>query len=415
MNKLFLLSLLYGRLVAQPSCDLAVVDDARVLDIAQVTAAAQALDAAGADVRVRTYTSLGSWATIDRLKDFTQAQCPSWQASDGGMKNNLVVLAVAVTDHKVGLYYGSLWKPILDSRWNRVQSEQMKPRFRDRDFTGGFAAGMKSIQGLIAAADSPITSATPVIVQPAAPTDFSGLWQVMRWSLGLVALGVATWGLFALLVGRRKKRESASASRQGAIIAQQEVVGLITNIGANLPSWEIVTTDKARVSKATTLFNGASSRYSTLKQSSSVDPDQDGLTTGQYESIRQSYEGLLNDLREADYLMTHVGDPPRASRPAFPARRTQAPTPKPAASASSVPPSSSNTNTMIFVDSERSDPGPSYHSTPSKSESGGSSSWGVDVSSSSSGGSSDWGSSSSDSGGSSDSGSSDSGGGSSDF
>jgi uncharacterized membrane protein YgcG len=406
-------------------CDSTVVDDAQVLNIPHVETAAQSLNSAGADVRVWTFNSLYG-GNLDHMKASRQGSCPSWQSADGGMKNNLIVMMVAVKDHKVGFYYGDQWGPALDSKWNTlVVSQQMKPRFRDVDFTGGFVAGLGEVERLIHSQDE-LATAPAVIVQQqaAAPTDYAGVGHVVALILGAGILCLLIVALCFFVDRRRKGKIAMARARQAALISQQEIIALIGKLTTALAAYDIVTTDKERVSRVRQLIDGASSSYSSLKQSSMANPNQDGLTTGQYESIAASYAGILSSLKDAEYLMEHP------SHPITPGFRTSSRTQYAAQSAQKYDQSAVNSvsngyqganATNVFAPTiVENDPEP-YRSPyrapdPEPSSSGSSSSWGS--SDSGSGGSSDWGSSSSDSGSSSDLGSSDfggGGGGSSDF
>jgi uncharacterized membrane protein YgcG len=407
-------------------CDSTILDQARVLNVAHVETAAQALNAAGADVRVWTFDRVMG-GNLDLMKALQQGVCRSWQASDGGMKNNLIVLMVAVKDRKVGLYYGDQWKPALDAQWNaRVVSDEMKPRFRDGDYTGGFVAGLGEIQKLIESRTNVTASPYVVVQQQAAPTDLKGVQHILL--LIMLAGGVCLAILAAFLIydDRKKRRESAAASHQKAVIIEQQVVSLISKLSTDLASYSILTEDKGRVARVKAIIDGASSAYANLKQSSTADPSQEGLTSGEYLSIAQSYGSILEDLQRAEYMMNNPEeDKPRptlhfrdnAMRSSYAATD-----PAPQAPATTANQSSTNVFAPIII----SDPEPRYEAsepqwrapeppsyTSPEPDSGGSSSWGS--SDSGSGGSSDWGSSS-DSGSSSDFGSSDSGGGgSSDF
>jgi uncharacterized membrane protein YgcG len=416
MKKLILLLPL--ACVAFAQCDSAIVDDANVLNSAHVQTAVLALQGAGADVRVLSVEHVV--ANLDRMKAAKQASCLSWQSADGGMKNNLVVLMVAVKDRKVGLYYGSQWNPVLDSQWNRIESEKMKPRFRDGDFTGGIVAALDSIQQLIEASNHPVSSGGPVIVQ-ASPTDYTGMSRVVGLivSAGVLCLLILLGAAF--LVDRKKRRDAVSMARQKAIIAQQEVVALIGRLTSDFAAFAILALEPSRVTTVRSLIDSAASQYSALKQSSTADPDQDGLTAGQYSSIAESYEKILADLRQAQKLMGNQDasgsrSKPRRSAPSGPAVETAPIQQKNNPHGASEYETSSTTifAPVIISEPERYEPpyrAPDPEPAPT---SGGGGSWGS--SNSDSGGSSDWGSSSSDSGSSSDFGSSDSGGGgSSDF
>jgi uncharacterized membrane protein YgcG len=431
---------LYG----QSACDALVEDGAHVFDgdQAKVEAAANALVNMGVDVRVRTFESLGRASSLERLERSIEARCPSWTAPDGGRKNNLVVLMVAAKDRKTGLYYGSQWRRPLESQWTRIQADEMNPRFRDRDFAGGFASGLDEIRRVIdAATHTPIGGSSPVVVMPQAPqapTDYSGLWKILGWLLGLTTFGALIWFILRVAGTRSREHEERAGAKQRAVIAQQGVSTLISKLNPNFPAFEAITADKKRVEKVKSLLDGASESFSRLKQSNVGDPDQD-LSAAQYLAIAKEYEGLLDDLKEANFLIENTSGEYRPSQST--ARSSDVPRPgngqrqrhdpvrpshQPMPTRTNVGsidrrPAVDNSTTVfapvIISEPERSERevyNPPVIETPSRSsdDDGGSTSFGSSSSgdSDSGGGSSDWGSSSSDSGGSSsDFGSSDSG------
>src|SRR6185312_608560 len=76
-----------------------------------------------AKVVVRTVSSLGSFPTLDAYKQNEVHRCPSWQAADGQMNNNLIVFMVAkVVTPKP---YNAI---VLDAgrSWTRLDSAERK-------------------------------------------------------------------------------------------------------------------------------------------------------------------------------------------------------------------------------------------------------------------------------------------------
>src|SRR4051812_7805030 len=98
----FVASLASGLAFAQ-DCDSLVVDEAKVFGdkLEDVTKAAQQISQMGVTVFVRTFTSLGSAGSIDRLEASIQDQCVSWQSADGRRKANLVVVMMTLQPHKL--------------------------------------------------------------------------------------------------------------------------------------------------------------------------------------------------------------------------------------------------------------------------------------------------------------------------
>src|ERR1043166_6211834 len=85
-----------------------------------ILSAAEALGNDGAMVRVRTFHDYQGAGNLDQLIARIQQDCPSWQAPSGGRKNNLIVLAVSLVEHQMGLYYGGQYNA-LGTHWLRIQ------------------------------------------------------------------------------------------------------------------------------------------------------------------------------------------------------------------------------------------------------------------------------------------------------
>jgi hypothetical protein len=90
--------------LAQNHCDQLLLDEANVFggQLASVEAEAQRLVNLGADVRVRTIQTYGAAGTLDNYQEAIERECASWRAPDGGRKNNLIVLMVAVQERRTG-------------------------------------------------------------------------------------------------------------------------------------------------------------------------------------------------------------------------------------------------------------------------------------------------------------------------
>jgi uncharacterized membrane protein YgcG len=286
-------------------CDSIVVDNAQVMKGAgaRVENAAQKLINAGADVRIRTFNTMDGAANLDRFEKSIEAVCPSWTAPDGGMKNNLVVLMVAVKERKVGYYYGSQWGSVLSSRWTMIESNFMKPRFRDRDYVGGFVNSLDETTRLIEARTQAVVvvPSSPTPIEP--PADLSGLWVVLGCLLVVVVVGALGWFVYNLIVQRNQVREERLRARQRAIIAQQGVASLMVQLDQDFSAFEADCSDKQRISKVKDILASASESFNRLNQMTSASPQSEVLSQSQYLEIAEPYESLLNDLKSAQRLM----------------------------------------------------------------------------------------------------------------
>jgi hypothetical protein len=97
-------------------CDQLIIDNANVLTsgAAELRSALGKLQAQGVEPHVLA-VALQPEQTLDMVEEQFERSCPTWQSTDGGRKNTLLVLAVAPKSHKVGTYYGGAWSGALDA------------------------------------------------------------------------------------------------------------------------------------------------------------------------------------------------------------------------------------------------------------------------------------------------------------
>lgn len=134
-------------------CKALVLDPGHHVDLAKVTRAATKVQDQAADIRVRVYDSVPDGNLDAYVRGLTH-RCGTWQDAAGGVKNNLVVLAVDIGDRRTGLYYGDTYRSILDKKWTGIQADAMNPRFEAGDYTGGLVAGLAQISTYVALATS---------------------------------------------------------------------------------------------------------------------------------------------------------------------------------------------------------------------------------------------------------------------
>ena len=79
------------------------------------------------------------------IEDYTVRVARSWQAGQTN-KNNGAVLFVFVQDHKMFLQVGYGLEGVLpDALCKRIIDEQITPRFKTGDFSGGLTAGVRAV------------------------------------------------------------------------------------------------------------------------------------------------------------------------------------------------------------------------------------------------------------------------------
>jgi uncharacterized membrane protein YgcG len=164
-----------------PPCEAVFVDTTgRVKDTALVEAAASRLAAAGAFVRVRVESNVGSDA--DARMRLLEASCPDWRVGSK-RRPDLISIIVLTDTRKTGIYYGAKGSFTLDNSWRSIQNTEMNPRFKEGFFDSGIADGL---DGITAA----VTRGGATISNPPKPAPGSN-----------GSLGDAVLGAFILLVG----------------------------------------------------------------------------------------------------------------------------------------------------------------------------------------------------------------------
>jgi uncharacterized membrane protein YgcG len=306
---------------AAGTCDEVVVDGAGVLkdQLAQVQSRANAVVNLGADVRVRTVGSIGSAATLDSYERSMEQSCPSWHAADGGRKNNLIVLMVAIQQRTTGLYYGGQWESALGSSWPRIQGDLMNPRFRDGDYAGGVSAGLQEIYRVVDLQLHPqnAPAANPSLQPAASPSvDFSGLGRALTVLLVLALVLGGAYGTFRLGSAIRGARVRKRLAQQEALTSQRAVASRITSYSEEFKDLdlrlELLATQVAasevqpirdQRAEAQRLADQATRNFGTVRDSV-PDPADDRLATAVYDSAKQSYDQLLATVKEADDVLS---------------------------------------------------------------------------------------------------------------
>lgn len=334
----FFMAMVFAAPAYADDCDTMVVDAAGRLNaagIATVQSAGDRLNNAGADVRVRVIPRASDYGNLDQYMARMQSQCASWRAADGGRKNNLVVVLLAM-DRQSGVFFGEQWRRALDGRTAGIRTDRMNPRFRDGDFAGGLAAGLDGARDLIVAAAAPPVTNAPTPAQPPVivheqPTDYSGLWAVMKIGLGLLALCLVIYAFVAW--GRsRAKRRAAQQAAQGKRSScanritelDQPIVLLnakINKLGLSVSSEDIQPyRDDLQAIKE--LADRTTALYGDL-QVGTNNPDQNGLSEEEYAGIEGRFDEVLRGLDEVRTkraaLENRLGDVQKAIDAAKPA------------------------------------------------------------------------------------------------
>lgn len=286
-------------------CAARVIDRASVLeqpDRARIEAASQPLVNEGADVHVVT-TELGDAPNLDAAVKGLIGSCPSWQSPEGAPKNTVLILAMAPTARKSGIFYGAGWARALDDHWTRIMADEMNPRFRDHDFAGGFIAAEQHLRLRIQAAEDESQHGTTIVNQQQA-MDLSGVLATVQWFLlaGILALG---FGFFFTMQNRKRaEKERLQAARQDAVLARKQAAEQLASVRAKFVEYDAIGGEKRAEVK--TLVEDAAEAYARLAGSTAMDPEQPNLSTSEYKRIAQEFGTISKHANQATALIEGV-------------------------------------------------------------------------------------------------------------
>lgn len=189
-----------------------VVDGAGVIsDKVRVQNSMALLGNAGTMPRIRTVKSLNGESLDSYAKNRLGKDCPSWLTPNGErFAGNLLLIMYTPDRKQYGVYYGASVQPFFTGKWQALVRTYLVPseaNFSNGEkdaFTNGFVRLADAFRGLVVTP----AQASSGNVTVTSPTDFSGLWSFLKWSL-LVGIIIVV-GMFGYNVWRnQQKRLSA--------------------------------------------------------------------------------------------------------------------------------------------------------------------------------------------------------------
>lgn len=302
-------------------CDSAVVDDTGRIasgDRPAIDEAVKNVEQQGAEVRVRIVADFGGsgYANLDQYEQAVKNACPSWQASSGVTKSNLVIFMLSFNSGnviKAGLYYGESWKTQLGAQWPSFLKQNVGPAVRGGGVGRGVAVALNGVAGFIRpAATAP--SGT-VVNDYRKPTDLFGLWIVLG---GVLAIAVGV-GLFFLFRSRKREREERQTAQQAAQAAKAgcatRIVGFdeaslaVFKAMVNAAAASASEADAASVRAALDAFEEKTAAATVLfgqMQQPQNDPSFDGYSAATYQGIDAAYQRVNCMLDEADAIKVRL-------------------------------------------------------------------------------------------------------------
>ena|SRR3989442_71601 len=133
------------------------------------------------------------------LEEFSHRVATTWKLGQKGTDNGVLVLVVP-GERKVRIEVGyGLEGTLTDAKSSRIIREEMVPRFRDGDFSGGIAAGLRAVLGTIEGTYTP----------PQRKRDTAGGTVGGAWGIFFLALVVGI--LTAAIIGHHWKGSSVGS------------------------------------------------------------------------------------------------------------------------------------------------------------------------------------------------------------
>jgi uncharacterized protein len=133
------------------------------------------------------------------LEEFSHRVATTWKLGQKGTDNGVLVLVVP-GDRKVRIEVGyGLEGTLTDAKSSRIIREEMAPRFRDGDFAGGIAAGLRAVLGTMEGTYTP-----PTRKRGTAGSTVGGSWGIFFVAL---VVGIIT----AAIIGHHWKGSSVGS------------------------------------------------------------------------------------------------------------------------------------------------------------------------------------------------------------
>jgi uncharacterized membrane protein YgcG len=319
-------SLLFAsQVLAANFCKDVVIDEAGVLNtgqVDQITKEADKLTRQGVDVRVRTLSDFKGHDSLTTLKASAQGKCGSWKSSDGGMKNNLLLLMVAPKQQATGFFFGDGLRLKLKQGEDQIIYE-MNSRFRDGDIAGGLMAGLSNITDLAEVKIS--QQGKPIVINHAA--DVSGFASGFKWIIFAIIMG----GIILLVIRILRERERRRNAQSGAMTEQGRCTTAINAfetpcavLKSRIKSSSVSDSKKKslneRLEGVSAHFQRASARMSGINRGQN-DPSTPHLSVEEYEriafgfkEIADTLEDLLEELNKIERDLNRPETPPFATR-----------------------------------------------------------------------------------------------------
>jgi len=309
MTTLFLLVWLFASSAFADKCKDPIVDEVSAFtsaDLVSIQNAQAKLSVQGIDSRIQILSSYHRSSkdgpmmkSINEYKNFMLGRCTSWQSTDKGLKNNMVLFIVVPKKQDTSVIPGD---GVAGKINKKLIENDMNARFRDGKIADGIVVGLNDVADLISVKPSQVGK--PVVINH--PTDYSGLWKVMMFGGGFISFVFVVW-LISLLFRKREVSRGAQRDAQTERVKCTQATNSfetpVALLKAKINKAQVSVEWKARLEdkldQTITAYSHALSSFDALNRSSN-NPDTPRLSEAEYQKMQTRYAEVVDLFELAD-------------------------------------------------------------------------------------------------------------------
>jgi hypothetical protein len=276
----------------------------------------------GADVRVRTVKSLGTYANLDSYERAAEQQCPSWQ-SNSHRKSTMLIIMFAPGTLDAGVYYGTQHVAKLNPTWIAIRNAALIPAIVAAR-NGEKDAYTKAFASMLSGFDEVLKTSSVAAVPTTIVHNDAGDWSWFGKMMIIVALIIAaTFGGVMLMRSREDKKDSMGVQSQTkrvrsgclnrllAISDPSKVDEMTSMVAAATSRLSASQTTEIQAHLLTFIDQGraALAAFNRFDNVSKDDPNKDGLPVSVYRENQQAYEDIIaSSIEPAEESLRNISE-----------------------------------------------------------------------------------------------------------
>lgn len=299
-----------GNVYAAAICDELVYDESGVLgkDLVKVESAAKLVAETGAMIRVRIFRNLGGANDFAKFQRNMEMKCATWRRENDFRKASLIVLYGFTEGKRTAFYYGMQWKPALDAHWQTLKTNYMNPPIADGNWSLGMIRALEETKRRLEFQINPPAQAAtppPAVIIDRQPADYSGLWTVMGWGLGLVALIIIGFVIVKFLDFSGRKREARQAADLAEKSASLKIASLDEELLTTKAKLEELSVAGFSTGKFSETIDTVSHQRDSIKEEmranklAIADADKKGLSELEYRANAGIYQKVADEAQRS--------------------------------------------------------------------------------------------------------------------